>query len=92
MFKVFMLWTTFICNGGEIADVSKRGVNSQIFFSTNLYSSELYNKEELYQEKNKWSKYYIENRLDDPYHCIGFMVQHEDVTNKYILKHILGIY
>ena len=91
MFTAFIIWTTFICNGGELADINKREAGEHIFFSKNLYSSEIYFSEKgLNEGKARWQKYYIDSRIEDPKHCSAFMIQHEDISNELILKRVLG--
>ncbi len=92
MLKVFIIWTTFICNNGEVANVEQREAGKHRFFSRNLYSSDMYtSKDAVNKAKARWSNYYIAKRIDDPISCIAFMIQHEDITDKLILKQVLGL-
>ncbi len=76
----FILWTTFICIGGNIQSTPHR--------APNMYSSKFYTSiEQVYEAKNKWNKIYGSKSR----RCGAFMVQHEEVTNKLILKDLLGI-
>lgn len=90
---MFVLWTTFICNGGEVAEDHKRITHNQRFFSTHLYSSEIYtSKEEVNRQKNRWHTIYLKDRIKDPNHCIGFMIQEEEISSKVMLKEIMRLY
>jgi hypothetical protein len=74
-----MLWTTLVCVGGEI-----RG---NAFTAANIYSSDLFTSVEAANERA-----YLWQTRNNRGECIQFMVQQEDVTNKLIIKNILGIY
>jgi hypothetical protein len=89
--SIFVIWTTFVCANGEIANIEKRETGEQRFFSTNLYSSDFYTKSALDKHKDRWREYYTTKRINDPIHCIGFMIQTEDVTDELILREFLGM-
>lgn len=78
MGNLFIIWTTFICLNGEIRE-SK-------FVSPNMYSSDIYESiKEVNLNKERWREIF------GNFPCIPFMIQHEEVSEKLLLKSILNL-
>lgn len=83
--KLFILWTTFICSNGTppTYEMQKRG------FIRNMYSTKVYTElefEKMNQQKDEWRRIYSGGR------CSAFLIQHEEINDKIILKDIMGLY
>lgn len=74
-----MLWTTLVCIGGEI--------KTNPFFGPHIYSGEVFTSIEKADKKA-----YLWQTRNNRGECINFMIQKEDVSQKQLLKIILGIY
>ena len=82
--KAWIIWTTFVCNGGEIPTKP----------ITNMYSSEVFfSMEDVQKAKNSWQRYLgVWYGLSFGKNCAPFMIQHEEVSDKRYLKKWLKIY